>query len=173
VTLLAVLEVLSFGCSDEGAEPSAAASSTSSTTAPASPTSTSPPLSPEEVQEQYALNDIERGIIDALGSLGIAAMRAELPSRGANMAVELPDGRTLIVAAYPPDTIPNDAEVKSARTVGGVQVQEIDAPSSPDTFSRFVCSGLVYDVNPVAPPGYATHDEFLADLIGALDCTES
>jgi len=157
--LVAVLLVGSLlgACSDD-----APGSSAPSPTTVASPEEAEPPGPPE-------LNELEQRIVGALGELGIAGARAELPSAngGASMYALL-DGGEVLVSAVPGGPV-GDGQVAGERVVGGVAVHSVEYRTGPAR-DRFACAGATYEVGGAVPSPFPDVDAFLGALLAALGC---
>lgn len=136
------------------------------------PTTATPSVQPSPPASRSVgpppLNGLEAKITASLAKLGIQAMRAELPFRGATMWSRFADGSELYVNAHP-DPPKYRFDVLSRRELGGITVSrgKIDGRSITD---RFSCDGIHFDAHGATPPGYTGFDRFLEAFIQQLDC---
>lgn len=114
-------------------------------------------------------NALEAVITDALAVLGIQAQRAEYSLNSAFMWAPFDDGAALYVHALPTDTDRGEFSVLSERVIGGQTVLRVEYESGL-TRDRFECEGVTYGAEGATPPGFATFDDFLAELIPLVGC---
>ncbi len=138
------------------------------------PLTSAPPLTQPSGPEgtQPPLTGLELKVINALGTLGITGLRAQLPFRDASIWADLGSGSQLFVNAYPLGTVDRNFTVIDDRQVAGIRVQHVWRPSSADgvTSSRFECTSDEYWVRGAVPPGFVDIDALVERFIGALGC---
>jgi len=115
------------------------------------------------------LNDLEAMVIDALSALGVDGLRAEYSPTSAFIWSPLDDGSAVFVHAYPTGTDRGEFSVLSERVIVGRTVQHVEYASGP-VRERFECADVRYEAEGATPPGYASFDAFLSELIAALGC---
>ncbi|MGH2380716.1 MAG: hypothetical protein ACRDG7_05790, partial [Candidatus Limnocylindria bacterium] len=115
-------------------------------------------------------NAFEAVVDDALAVLGIQAQRAEYSPDSAFMWAPLGNDSALFVHAFRTGTDRGDVSVTGGRVVAGTTVQRVEYASGP-VRDRFACDDVTYEVEGVTPPGFASFDAFLAELMPLLGCS--
>lgn len=141
-------------------QPSVAPTATSAAaqSSPSPDAYTPPPLNPRETK-----------VIDALATLGITGMRAELPFEGASIWAQ-GQGWRLFVGAYRTEIMRGEFSVIDERRLEGVRVQRVEYRSGPPPRHRFECATDTYEVRGEVPPGFADMDALVGRFIRALGC---
>lgn len=141
-------------------QPSVAPTATSAAaqSSPSPDAYTPPPHNPRETK-----------VIDALATLGITGIRAELSFEGASIWAQA-EGWRLFVGAYRTATMSGEFTVIDERRLEGVRVQRVEYSSGPPPRHRFECAADTYEVRGDVPPGFADMDALVGRFIRALGC---
>ena len=123
----------------------------------------------EQAPSDPPYNDLEARIVDAMADLGISVDRAESSVNGAAMWATFPGGQEIYVTAQPAGAPLGESSVIDEQDIGGTSVRQVDYPAA-GRRSQFDCGDAVFEVYGDTPPGFASMDAFLADLIDGLDC---
>jgi hypothetical protein len=170
--LLGVLVVLA-SCSAGDAPSSGPADGAARASADAAAAASDPsPAPPNPVGSPPPLNRLEAKVVDALNSLGIDGQRAEYSTPGAFIWAPFDSDSAVYLHAYPTGTNRGESSVLSGRVIEGHTVQHVQYSTGP-VRERFECADVTYEAEGSTPPGFDSFDAFLADLIDALECSES
>jgi hypothetical protein len=120
-----------------------------------------------------AYNELETMVIGALAELGLQGETAEHSFTGgpANIRVILSDGTDhTTVDATPTASHGGEYTVVSERIINGVVVEHVDYGTVDG--EAFTCRDVRYEARGPTPPGFTDFDQFLSELITALDCEQ-